>query len=134
MTDEPIALLPVPLPGELEQGLVAQRHEGTPEEADHCLVVIRIPHHAERQLSDGPGVRATFWAAMDDPYVLLTALDEERRSLIRANEERLTRYLRAAEAWAAVWPGVQREIEGLPLPAAHEVVTARAERSLPFAP
>jgi len=66
--------------------------------------------------------------------VLEEALDRERRTLMRANEERLARYQAAAEAWAALWPDVLREIEGLPLLSAHQVVTARAEGVLPFEP
>jgi hypothetical protein len=62
------------------------------------------------------------------------ALDRERRTLMRANEERLNRYQVAAESWAAAWPAVRRKIEGLALLEAHRVVTAAAEESLPFAP
>jgi len=62
------------------------------------------------------------------------ALDRERRLLMRVNEERLARYLDAAEAWRAAWPEVQREIEGLPLLEAHALMASRAEGVLPFAP
>lgn len=62
------------------------------------------------------------------------ALDAERRSLIRANEMRLARYREAAQAWASAWPTVEKEISELALPAAHEIVVARALEFLPFAP
>jgi hypothetical protein len=62
------------------------------------------------------------------------ALDRERRMLIRANEERLARYLSATEGWAKLWPDVQRQIEGLSLPDAHQLVISHAEGVLPFAP
>jgi hypothetical protein len=62
------------------------------------------------------------------------ALDRERRALIRANEERLARYLAAAAAWTKLWPEVQRQIEGLSLLEAHRLVTSRAEGVLPFQP
>jgi hypothetical protein len=62
------------------------------------------------------------------------ALDRERRALMRANEERLVRYQDATEAWAALWPEVQRQIGGLSLLDAHRLVVARAEGVLPFAP
>jgi hypothetical protein len=61
-------------------------------------------------------------------------LDRERRALMRANEERLTSYLTAAEGWAAIWPDVHKQIEGLSLPDAHSRVTSLAEGVLPFAP
>ena len=62
------------------------------------------------------------------------ALDRERRALMRANEERLARYLAAAEPWGAVWPDVQRQIEGLSLLDAHRLVVSRAQGVLPFDP
>lgn len=62
------------------------------------------------------------------------ALDAERRSLIHANERRLARYREASQAWAAAWPGLEKEIGYLSLAAAHEIVVARALELLPFAP
>jgi hypothetical protein len=62
------------------------------------------------------------------------ALDRERRVLMRADEARLARYRAAAEAWAAAWPDVSRQIAGLSLPQAHRIVVARAEDLLPHAP
>ena len=61
------------------------------------------------------------------------ALDRERRTLMRANEERLARYRRAYAGWAALWPEVHREIADLPLEEAHAIVVGRAEGVLPFA-
>lgn len=62
------------------------------------------------------------------------ALDRERRVLIHVNEERLARYLAAAEAWAGLWPEVQRQIAGLSLLEAHRLIASRAEGVLPFEP
>jgi hypothetical protein len=62
------------------------------------------------------------------------ALDRERRTLMRVNEERLARYLAASQAWADIWPDVQREIERLSLPDAHNLIISRAEGVLPFEP
>lgn len=62
------------------------------------------------------------------------ALDEERRSLMRANEERLASYASASSAWSGVWPSLAREIAGRPLEEAHAIVIERAERMLPFGP
>ena len=61
-------------------------------------------------------------------------LDEERRALIRKNEDRLDRYLNAATRWGAEWPRVSKEIAGLPLTEAHEIVAARAAEHLPCEP
>jgi hypothetical protein len=60
------------------------------------------------------------------------ALDAERRDAMRANERRIARYLDAARAWRARWPAVEREVAGVALPEAHEVVVARASGVLPF--
>ena len=62
------------------------------------------------------------------------ALDRERRVLMRINEERLARYQTAAEAWAKLWPDVQRQMEDLSLFDAHRLVISRAEGVLPFEP
>ncbi len=65
---------------------------------------------------------------------LEAALDAERRDLVRANEERLATYRVAAGEWASRWPDVERETAGLPLAAAHAIVTERALEFLPFEP
>ena len=62
------------------------------------------------------------------------ALDAERRALIHANEQRLSRYREAAQHWAAKWPEIERNIGETPLPRAHEIVVAHALELLPFAP
>lgn len=66
--------------------------------------------------------------------VLEEALDRERRVLMRINEERLARYQSAAEAWAELWPEMQRQIAGLSLLEAHRLIASRAEGVLPFEP
>jgi hypothetical protein len=63
---------------------------------------------------------------------LEAALDAERRQLMRANEDRLARYKRAAERWATAWPELSRKLEGLRLPEAHDLMVGEAERLLPF--
>jgi hypothetical protein len=63
---------------------------------------------------------------------LEAALDAERRQLIRANEERLGRYMDAAKPWAAIWPDLSRQMESLPLSEAHRLMVRQAEAKLPF--
>ncbi len=63
---------------------------------------------------------------------LEAALDAERRQLIRANEERLARYMEAAKPWAAAWPALSRQMDGLALSEAHPLMVRRAETLLPF--
>jgi len=62
------------------------------------------------------------------------ALDRERRELMRINETRLQGHERAAAAWAAAWTKLQREVDSMPLPAAHRVLCDRAATMLPFQP
>ncbi len=61
-----------------------------------------------------------------------TALDAERRELMRADEERLRRYAAAASAWRAAWPVTERRIAGLPLDEAHELLVDAAIPLLPM--
>lgn len=61
-------------------------------------------------------------------------LDRERRTLMRRNEERLSRYQAATGAWSEAWPEIRRRVEGLPLHDAHRALVAQAERLLPFDP
>jgi hypothetical protein len=81
-----------------------------------------------RVLAEQRPALAAVWKGVRD---LEAALDAERRNLMHANEERLGRYLAAAERWAANWPGVAREMEGLPLAAAHRVMSGHALNLLP---
>jgi hypothetical protein len=59
------------------------------------------------------------------------ALDAERRGMMRANERRLEAYLDASKAWAAAWPALAADMEGLPLETAHAKMIARAAELLP---
>lgn len=61
-------------------------------------------------------------------------LDQERRGLMRLNEERLERYVQAASAWGADWPRLAKELAGRPLAVAHEMMVARAVELLPAEP
>lgn len=65
---------------------------------------------------------------------LESALDQERRKLMRENESRLDRYEQAADAWATRWPNLSMEISGLSLHQAHARLTAAAEGVLPHEP
>jgi hypothetical protein len=61
-------------------------------------------------------------------------LDQERRVLMRLNEDRLDRYREAAQGWGAGWPRLSKELEGRPLAEAHEMMVARAVERLPPEP
>lgn len=63
---------------------------------------------------------------------LEAALDAERRLLIRANEERLARYMKTSKAWASEWPHLSRHIQELGLQEAHALMVRKAETLLPF--
>jgi len=84
----------------------------------------RVQHLAER--------RAALTAVGQGREALEAALDAERRQLIRANEERLARYLEAAKPWAAAWPALSRQMDGLALSEAHRLMVRQAETLLPF--
>jgi hypothetical protein len=61
-------------------------------------------------------------------------LDEERRHLMRRNEERLLRFANASEHWRALWPEVERKTAGMPLAEAHAAIVELALNVLPFSP
>lgn len=61
-------------------------------------------------------------------------LDAERRALIHANEDRLSGYRNAAQAWLNAWSKLQAQIQAMPLTQAHSLLTQCALSMLPFAP
>lgn len=85
-----------------------------------------------RQLTSSRPLLAS--AVASDRAGLEQALDAERRALMAADVARLDRYRNVASRWAAVWPRLQQEIGGLPLPHQHERLVAAARDTLPFAP
>jgi hypothetical protein len=69
-----------------------------------------------------------------DRESLETQLDRERRIFMRADEERLDAYARAAGVWRGRWPGLQPELRELPLRQAHSKILQAAEGVLPYSP
>jgi isopropylmalate/homocitrate/citramalate synthase len=63
---------------------------------------------------------------------LETALDAERRGLMRENEERLEKYLKAGQKWVECWKKNDKKIKEMPLRKAHEEVIKQAKEVLPF--
>ena len=78
------------------------------------------------------GKRPALVAIGQGREALEAVLDAERRQLIRANEERLAKYMEASKPWAADWPDLSRQMDGLDLPEAHRLMVRRAETLLPF--
>jgi len=96
--------------------------------------LIQLSEEHPEELAEATRQRPLLARIAEGREALEEALDRERRLLIRANEDRLARYMAATEDWAKLWPEVQRQIEGLPLPDAHRLVISRAEGVLPFEP
>jgi hypothetical protein len=69
--------------------------------------------------------------ALKDVPSLEAALDAERRRLMHANENRLSKYVSAAQTWSDNWKTVEKEIAGLSLLDAHKVIIEKAEGFLP---
>ena len=61
------------------------------------------------------------------PDVLEEQLDAERRDLKKADAQRLATYTRASVQWLEQWPKLRRDIEGLPLLRAHQILVERAQ-------
>src|SRR5579864_1081950 len=118
--------------GELARLMTESRAQFLYSRSSRDLIELASKHPAE--LAEVTPQRPLLARIGEGREALEEALDRERRTLMRANEERLSRYQAAAERWAAEWPAVRRRIEGLPLLEAHRVVTSAAEGILPFAP
>ncbi len=63
---------------------------------------------------------------------LEAALDAERRQWMHANEDRLAKYMNASKPWAAAWPALSRQMEGLALAESHRLMVQQAQTLLPF--
>lgn len=96
--------------------------------------LMRLAEEHPEAVADVLDKRPLLGRAAEGREILEEELDRERRSLMRINEARLDRYRKAAEGWEAIWPEVQRKIEGLPLLDAHSILVSRAEGVLPFEP
>lgn len=121
-----------PVVGELARGMRDPRSQLLFSRSSRDLM--ELAHRHPQELVEMAQARPLLLRVNEGREALDEALDRERRALIRADEERLSKYALASEAWAALWPRVQREIEGLSLPEAHALVVSRAAGVLPFVP
>jgi len=85
-------------------------------------------------LGEAAGIRPLLTQLAGGRDALEVALDAERRQLMRANEERLRSYLRAATGWRARWSELEPGLRGVPLRQVHERLVAAAEGCLPEVP
>lgn len=118
--------------GELARLMPDPRSQLLYSRSGRDLIQLAQEHPAE--LTEAIRARPLLAQIVEGREVLEELLDRERRALIRANEERLARFLSASEGWAAVWSSIQREVEGLSLLDAHRLIISRAEGILPFEP
>jgi hypothetical protein len=84
------------------------------------------------QVSGSVGKRPALGAVSGGLEALEVALDAERRTLMHANEKRLSLYMAAAGEWERKWPKVSNGIARLSLTDAHQEVVAAATGVLPF--
>jgi len=115
--------------GELARALPEPRDQLLYSRSARDLLALtrRFPALAAALLSERPLLAR----AADGLEALETALDAERRALMRQNEERLRRYLVAAERWRAAWPSIEQAVADLPLMRAHAQIVERAADLLP---
>jgi len=118
--------------GELARLMTDPRSQLLYSRSSRDLIKLAVEHPAV--LAEVIPLRPLLARIAEGREVLEEALDRERRVLMRINEERLARYQSAAEAWAELWPEVQKQIAGLSLLEAHRLITSRAEGFLPFEP
>ena len=94
---------------------------------DLLILAKQYPDHIEELTAQRPLLQTV----KQGQEALEQALDAERRQLIHANERRLHKYMEAAQPWQAAWSGLLRQMRGLPLAKAHELMCEQAERFLP---
>lgn len=96
--------------------------------------LLRLAREQPELLRDAAADRPLLARIGTDREEVESLLDQERRELMHRNEERLDRYLRAANAWAAEWPRLGKDLAARPLTEAHELMVARATGLLPPEP
>lgn len=98
------------------------------------LDLLELANRFPELLAEAIARRSALTALAAGRDALEAALDQERRILMRTNEQRLASYQRATEAWARIWGVLQADLEGVPLLEAHEELVRRAQGVLPFHP
>jgi hypothetical protein len=96
--------------------------------------LLRLAQQHPELLAQLGGQRPLLLQLKDDPDEIARLLDEEKRYLIRLNEQRLQKYAIAGERWKREWPAVNKRVEGLSLLEAHPLIVQAAEKYLPFTP
>ena len=122
-----------PIIGELARGLEAARDQIRLSRSARDLILLarKDAHAAKQEASFRPLLD---FAIRGERERLEEALDAERRSLMRADAERLARYERAAAAWKTTWRTLEARLNGLPLEDAHGILCSAALQSLPPSP
>ncbi len=94
--------------------------------------LMEMAEHDPGLVSAWVGKRPVLGAISGGLEAMEAALDAERRTLMHANERRLSLYMTAAEAWERAWPTVARGIAQRSLADAHREMVAAATGILPF--
>jgi hypothetical protein len=118
-----------PVIGELARRMPALEHQALFSRSARDL--IQLAAAAPKIVSAASRQRPLLGLLGQGREAIERALDEERRSLIRADEVRMAAYAKAAEPWGRKWPGVARKIRNLPLLQAHALVVHHARDALP---
>jgi hypothetical protein len=118
--------------GDLARTLTDVREQFLTSRSARDLIELAREHPAlAAELAIQRPVLSSIAAGRDN---LETALDAERRALIRANEKRLAGYSSAGKNWFAAWPALERRLSGMPLNEAHELMVSEGVNLLPFRP
>ncbi|MBI2266641.1 MAG: hypothetical protein HYU64_16000 [Armatimonadetes bacterium] len=107
----------------------------TNREKDYAVIgeLARLFREYPQEVAEIKRQRPILASIPDGLHALEAALDAERRAMIHANEDRLSPYFAASEAWSRIWPDISGKIEGRPLSFAHAAVVDAALGILPFA-
>jgi len=118
--------------GELARQIEDPRLQALHSRSARDLMVLLAEHPAT--VAEASGELPLLSRIGEGREVVERLLDEERRALMRTNENRLDRYVAAASGWGDAWPRLSKELAGRPLAEAHEMMVARAIDLLPYEP
>jgi len=97
-----------------------------------ALDLMRLREHHPTLVEQLAGERPALAMIQEGRERLEAELDAERRALIHANEQRLSRYEAASKSWMEQWSKLAEQIQCRPLSAAHKIFTREAETHLPM--
>ncbi len=115
-------------------GDLARRLDVLPQllSSQSSLDIVRLTQEHPEIFAQAKVIRPALEAAERGVEELELALFQERRQMIKANQDRLLRFSQLAQPWRLVWRDIEKDVKQSPLREAHKIIVERAEGVLPF--